>query len=190
MQFLRTGSRQTAARELTIELTSTNAWGRVATLVGALIFLTSAISLYAQRRTATTSLELRVRPEELLRVQNDSLVLKIRLAPGTIASIWAANSCTSPAPQSRVISASGTYTLPLHALMSMLSNPTSSATQVCLASSDGVLNDSVPLGILATGNGAAVHGETPQLAPNGVSIVAPDGWAVTTPAGTTTWSNP
>ena len=190
MQSLPTSSKHTAGRALAIGLTSKHAWGRVAALATALVLLTSAIKLYAPDRVANSSLVLRVSPEELLQVKDGSVVLKIRLGPGTIANVWAANSCTSPAPQSQVVTASGTYTFPLPTLMSGISDPNPSTTQVCLVSSDGTLNDSVPVGISAIGNGAAAEGRTPLLARNGVSVVVQDGWAVTTRAGTTTWSNP
>jgi hypothetical protein len=190
MQSLRSSSRLLATKPITIRLSSKFSRGSMAALITVLVLLTGQIQLYAQSRTATTSLELRVNPEELLQVQNESVLLKIRLGSRTIASIWAANSCTSPAPQSQVITASGTYTVPLHTLMSGIGNPDSNAARVCLISSDGALKDSAPVGIFATGNGAAMQGRTPQLAPNGVSVVVQDGWAVTTQAGTATWSNP
>lgn len=190
MQSLQTRSRPQAAWAFAIRLASRPAWGRLATLVTALALLTSTLQLYAPDRVANSSLELRVSPEALLQVKDGSVALKIRLAPGTTASIWAANSCTAPAPQSQVITASGTYTIPLRALMSGSSNGNASTTEVCLESSDETLNDSVPVGILATGNGAALESRSPQLARNGASVGVQDGWAVTTQEGTTTWSNP
>ena len=57
-------------------------------------------------------------------------------------------------------------------------------------SSDGVLNDSLPVEILRTGNDAAVQGATPLIAPSGVSVDVPVGWVVTLRADTITWSNP
>jgi hypothetical protein len=162
----------------------------MAVLIGVIVLLTGQIPLYAQSRMATSSLVLQVRPEELLQVQNDSVVLKIRLARGTMAQLWAAESCTSPSPESQVIIASGKYTIPLNTLTPVSSNTTATTGQVCLASSDGVLNDSRPVEIVGTGNGAPVEGRTPPLAPGGVSVDVPDGWTVTTRAGTMTWSNP
>ena len=164
--------------------------GRMAAPLVAIVFLTGAIQLHAQSRTATTSLELQVLPEELLQVQNGSVALKIRLARGTTARLWEATSCASPSPDSQVIIASGTYTIPLNTLTPVSSNPISSTMQICLASSDGVLNDTRVVEISATGNGSAAPGQTPQLVPNGVSVDVPDGWVTTTQAGTTTWSNP
>jgi hypothetical protein len=175
---------------MTIRLSPARARGRLAALIGALVLLTGEIHLYAQSRTATASLILQVRPEELLQEQNGGVVLKIRLARGTTARLWAANSCTSPSPQSHVLTISGIYNIPLSAFTPVSDNPTPSTTQVCLLSSDGVLHDSLPVEILGTGNGAAVEGATPLLAPSDASVDLPDGWVVTTRAGTTTWSNP
>lgn len=164
--------------------------GRMAALIVVVVLLTGVPQLYAQGRTATSSLALQVRSEELLQDQNGSVVLKIRLAHGTTASLWAANSCTSPSPQSHVITMSGIYSIPYSALTPVSSNPSPSTTQVCLVSSDGMLNDSLPVEILGTGNGAAMQGATPLIAPSGVSLEVPAGWMVTARSGTTTWSNP
>jgi hypothetical protein len=84
---------------------------------------------------------------------------------------------------------SGIYSIPYSALTPVSSNPRPSTMWVCLASSDGVLNDSLPVEILGTGYGAAVQA-APLIAPNGVPLDVPTGWAVTTQADTTTWSNP
>ena len=62
--------------------------------------------------------------------------------------------------------------------------------QVCLVSSDGVLNDSLPVEILGTANGAAKQGSTPLIASSGVSVDVPAGWAVTIQSGIATWSKP
>ena len=129
-----------------------------------------------------------VAPEDLLQIQNGSVVLKIRLAGGTTARLWEAQSCTFPSSESQAIVASGTYTIPLNTLTPVSSNPIPSTMQVCLASSDGVLNDSRPVDISSVANGAAAQGQSQQLARSGVG--APDGLLVTTRAGTTTWSNP
>jgi hypothetical protein len=164
--------------------------GRMAALIVVIVLLTGVPRLYAQGRTATTSLALQVRPEELLQDQNRSVVLKIRLARGTTARFWAANSCASPSPQWHVIAMSGTYSIPYSALTPVSSSPSPSTMQVCLVSSDGMLNDSLPVGILGTGNGAAMQGSTPLIAPSGISVEVPAGWMVTARSGITTWSNP
>jgi len=155
-----------------------------------ILLLAGAPQLDAQSRTATTSLVLQVRPEELLRAQNGSVELKIRLARGATARLWVASSCTSPSSQSQVIAISGVYRIPLSALTLVSNYPSLSTMRVCLASSDGTLHDSLPVEILGTKDGAAVQGTTSLMAPNGVQVDAPAGWVVTTRAGTTTWSNP
>ena len=150
--------------------------------------LTGAILLYAQSRPASTSLTLRVPPEDILQIQNGGVALKIRLARGTTARLWEAASCASPSPDSQVIIASGAYTIPLKTLIPASSNPIPSTMQVCLASSDGVLNDSRPVDTSSVANGVAAQGQAPQLERTGVD--APAGLLVTTQAGITTWSNP
>jgi hypothetical protein len=138
-------------------LSPAHARGRTAALVVVIVFLAGTSPLYAQGRTATASLELQVRPEELLQDQDGSVVLKIRLARGTTARLWAANSCTSPSPQSHVITMSGTYSIPYSALAPVSSNLSPGTMQVCLVSSDGMLNDSLPVKIMGTGNGAVMQ---------------------------------
>ena len=175
---------------MTTRLTLPRGLWAMAALISVIFQMTGEIPLYAQARTAAASLTVQVRPEEMLQVQNGSVALKVRLASGATARLWAANSCTSPSPESQVIITSGIYTIPLNTLTPVGSHPGPSAGQVCLMSSDGVLNDSRPVDVLGTGAGAAVHGATSQIAPSGVSVDVPDGWAMTTRAGTTTWSNP
>ena len=104
-----------------------------------------------------------MRPEVLLQNQNGAVLVKIRLARGTTARLWAANTCTSPSPESHFIAQSGIYTIPHSALTPVSSNPISGATQVCLASSDGVLNDSLPVEIL--GVHVADAPNSPKTAP-------------------------
>jgi hypothetical protein len=139
---------------------------------------------------APTSLVLQVAPEEHLQVQNGSVALKIRLAHGATARLWEAESCASSTMESQIIPASGSYTIPLNTLTPASSILTPGTMEVCLASSDGVLNDSQPVEIPATGSGTVVQGQPAILAPNGVSGDVPNGWTVTAKAGTTTWSNP
>ena len=166
------------------------AHGRMAALIVLIVLLTAVPQLYAQRRTATSSQALQVRPEELLQDRNGSVALKIRLARGTTAGLWVANSCASPSPQSHVITMSGIYSILYSALTPVSSNPSPSTMQVCLVSSDGMLNDSLPVEILGTGNGAAMQGSTPVIAPSGVLVEVPAGWMVTAQSGRTTRSNP
>ena len=188
MPSLRSSGRHWAAKAMPPRLPP--ARGRMAALICVLVLLTGVPQLCAQSRTATASLIVQVRPEELLQAQNGSVALKLRLASGATARLWAAISCTSPPLDSQIIIASGDYTIPLNTLIPVSSAPGPSAGQVCLISSDGVLNDSRPVEILGTGTGAAVRGSTPQIAPSGAWVDVPEGWAVTTQAGTTTWSNP
>ncbi len=183
VQFLRSSARPWAARLMTLRRKPALAWARTAAFVAIALLLNGAVQLYAQGRTSTASLVLQVRPEVLLEDQNGSVGLKIRLARGATASLWAANSCTSPsAPSHVIISMSGFYSLPLSALIPASANPNPSTTQVCLASSDGALNESLTVEVMGTGNGAAVPGAT--------SLIAPIGVVVATQAGTTTWSKP
>jgi len=190
MQSLRSSGRHLAARLMTIRLSPARARGRTAALIGLIALLTGALQLYAQSRTATTSLVLQVRPEELLQDQNGSVGLKIRLARGTTARLWPANSCTSPSPESQVITQSGIYSIPFNTLRPAISDPNSSTSRVCLLSSDGMLSDSLPVVMTAPGNSTGEQGSPHLTAPGAVSVDVPAGWAVTTRAGTTTLSNP
>jgi len=182
--------RHPTARPTTLRLVPALARARLATPLAATVLLTGAIQLCAQSRVAPTSLVLQVTPEEHLQVQNGSVALKIRLARGAMARLWEAESCAAAAPDSQIILASGTYTIPLNTLTPASSNPASSTMEVCLGSSDGVLHDSQLVEISPTGSGAVAQGQPANLAPNDVSGNVPDGWRVTTKAGTTTWSNP
>jgi len=146
--------------------------------------------LYAQSRTATVSLVLQVHAEELLQNQNGSVLLKIRLARGTSARLWAADSCASPSPESQIVTQSGIYSIPLNILRPTISDPNNSASHVCLLSSDGLLRDSLPVAMMAPGSSRAEQASPHLATPGGSSVVAPVGWTVTTQAGTTTWANP
>jgi len=177
------------AKPMTVRLSPTRARGMMVALIGVFALLSSLPQLYAQGRMATASLVLRVRPEELLQDQSGSVVVKIRLARGTTARLWAANSCISPSPESHVITLSGTYTIP-HDAFTPVSSPSFGPVQVCLASSDGVLHDSLPVEGSGAANGTAVQGATPLIDSSGVSVDAPAVWTVTTVAGSATWSKP
>ncbi len=161
---------------------------RMAALIFGIVLLAGLPRLYAQGRMATSSLVLQVRPEALLQDRNGSIVVKVRLARGTTARLWMANSCTPASRESHIITFSGIYTIPHGALTPVSNNPSGGATQVCLASSDGVLNDSLQVEILEAANGTPVQGATPLIAPSGISIDVPAGMTVTTQAGTATWS--
>ena len=159
-------------------------------LVGVLFLLSGALPLFAQQRMVNSSLVLQVRPEEVLQSQDGSVKLKIRLAPGTTASLWAAESCASPAAAAQIIAVSGVYSLPLSSFAPAPGNSSPSALRVCLASSDGALKDSLPAPFSGTGYAAPASGATPQLALDGISWDLPAGWVVTTQGNVTTWSAP
>lgn len=190
-QSLRSRSMPLAAKLMTLRPSPAHAPTRMAALVSLILWLTSAPQLYAQRRMATASLVVQVRPEEQLQSQNGSVVLKIRLARGTTARLWAADTCASSSQATHVITLSGTYSIPWSGFTPVSNNPSSSAMRVCLASSDGALNDSLPVEFLGPRYGATAPGATPQITtPSSDSFDLPDGWVETTQAGTTTWSNP
>jgi hypothetical protein len=91
-----------------------------------------------QGRSAVTTLTVHVIPEELLRIDTKgSVSLKIRLARASAARLWAADICASPPPEAIVIAKSGTYNIP--------GFTTIGVGYVCLQSSDGALNDAVPI---------------------------------------------
>lgn len=154
------------------------------TLLGLLVLLAGGAQVFAQGRMGAAALRLQVRPEVLLQDRGGSVLLKIRLARGATARLWAATSCASPSAESTLIAASGIYTIPDAALEPGSGNPTFSATEVCLASSDGVLHDAVAVEF--TLNGSAAGSGTLVAA----SVAAPTEWLKTTQAGQATWSKP
>ena len=190
MQSIRSSARLLTDRLTAIRPAAARARGRAPALIGVMVLLTAITQLYAQNRTATTSLIVQVRPEELLEDQNGIVALKIRLVRGTTASLWAADSCTSPSPQSQVITLSGIYSIPHSTLTPVINNPGSGTMRVCLASSDGVLNDSLPVATLGMGTGTAVQGATPQILPSGDSVDVSAGWVATTETSQAASSNP
>ena len=173
-----------AAQPSTLRPSPPRARVRRAALLGVILLLAGVPRLFAQGRTGTISLTMQVRPEELLQNQNGSVVLKIRLARGTTAHLWAASSCTSPSQASQVITLSGMYSIPLTAFAP--ASGSTSPMRVCLASTDGVLNDSLPVELLGSGN----SGVAPQIAPNSTSFDLPVGWVETVKGRTKTWSSP
>ena len=190
MQSLRSSAKPLTARTITARCGPTRALRMVAALISVILLLTGVTQLYAQGRTAGTSLVLQVRAEDLLQEQNGSVGLKIRLARGTTARLWAANSCTSPSPESQVIAVSGIYSIPFNVLRPMISGSNRSVNQVCLLSSDGMLSDSLPVVMIAPGDSTGGQGPPHLAAPGGVPVDVPAGWAVTTRVGARTWSNP
>jgi hypothetical protein len=162
----------------------------VTVLIGTVALLGGTIRLHAQGGTATTSLILEVRPEELLQVQSGGVLLKIRLARGATAQLWTADACTSPSSQPYVIAASGIYSIPFSTLRALNSDGSRPSTQVCLVSSDNLLRDSLPVGISGAGDSSAVRGLAPLSASGSVSAAVPLGALVVTRAGSITWSSP
>lgn len=159
-----------------------HAGGRALLLVFASL-LGNAPTLQAQgSRTESAALVLHVVPEDHMEVQSDAIVLKIRLARGASARLWAADSCSSPSAESHVVSKSGTYNIPYAVLRMVATIPTDGSDRVCLESSDGTLRDSVPIGFRLTNDGAEV--QAPQLV--NVSGV----WGTSIQKGTITVSNP
>lgn len=190
MPSLWSSAKPSATLPSTIRLRPARASGRMAAHISMIVLLTGQIQLYAQSRTATTSLVLQVRPEVLLQGQNGNVILKIRLARGTMARLWAANSCSSPSADSQVITTSGIFSIPLKTLEPVISNPDSGTSHVCLLSSDGALNDSLPVVMITPVNSLGMQASQHLTTQGGVSVDLPVGWVVTTRAATTTWSNP
>ena len=89
---------------------------------------------------SSARLVLQVRPEAaLLPVGDNAVRLKIRLAPGAQATLWASDSCEAPLPNGFVVSRAGAYLIPLSAIEN------TGSRNICLASSDGALNSSISL---------------------------------------------
>jgi hypothetical protein len=175
---------------MTIESPQRWARARTGALSTVIVLLTGAIQLAAQSRMATASLSVQVRPEGLLQAQSGSVALKIRLSRGTTARLWRGNDCASPSPQAYLISMSGTYNIPFGALKSAVVDAGQRTKRVCLASSDGLLNDSLPVEISEAGTSSAGQGPVSLTAPSPVSLAVPVGVVVTTQGATTTWSTP
>ena|SRR5208282_1210166 len=72
MQSIRSSAEPLTARLMTIPLRPARGRGRMAAFISALVLVTGVPQLYAQGRTATTSLGLQVRPAELLQHQDGS----------------------------------------------------------------------------------------------------------------------
>ena len=105
-------------------------------LVGLLV---SAALLYAKSKTGTATLLVTVREEELVQIQGESVILKIRLASGVTAKLWGDTACGAPGQEAMVLTKSGTYTISLGSVSQ------DQRGYVCLLSSDGTLRDSLPI---------------------------------------------
>lgn len=102
-------------------------------------FLFAVCGLAQSSPVSGTQVMVDVRPEAALSWQGDGAVLlKARLAPGTLARVWADDSCGAPITEAQVIPGSGMYTIPL-ADLGAAGKP-----MVCLSSSDGRLSAALP----------------------------------------------
>ena len=111
---------------------------------------------YAGVRSVTTRLNLAVGEQVYLAQQGNNLILKIRMAPGVTAQLWADNVCGQPKSNALVFTKSGNYTIPVESIKG------SGASYACLLSSDGQLKTSVALA---------------QSAPPGLSSASPNSGA-------------
>jgi hypothetical protein len=104
------------------------------------IGLLFVVAGWAQHSSVTTTqLSVDVRPEAALAWQGDSVVLvKARLAPGTQARVWTDDTCGAPAAGAQLVSTSGTVAIDLADIGGAVK------ALVCLASSDGRINASLP----------------------------------------------
>jgi hypothetical protein len=131
--------------------------------------------LHAKSYSVTTTLTVHVEEASQLEFQNDNVIVKVRLTPGVAASLWGERACTTPADESYIITASGTYTIPLNQIKQARKAAGDEDGSLCLQSSDGVLRHSLPVigGALPTRAMTSVGKSAPQLTWSGrVSIPA------------------
>jgi len=84
-------------------------------------------------------LVVQVRSEAAIAWRDENVVVvKVRLASGTLVKVWAEDSCGSPSPSGHVIATSGTHTIPLGEMDGL------GKANVCLSSSDGSLHTILP----------------------------------------------
>jgi hypothetical protein len=123
-----------------------------------------AFLLHAQGRTVTTTLILQVAEAGVLEQQNANVIVKLRLTRAVAASLWSDKSCTTPAVEPYIITASGTYTIPLNQIRQAQKAAGEEEAFICLQSSDGVLRRSLPVsgGALATGAMTSAAKSAPQ----------------------------
>jgi hypothetical protein len=164
------------------------AWGRTLVLLIALVLGSPLLWLRAQKsKVATTTLVLTVVPEERMALQGNAVSLKIRLASGTTARLWAGTSCGTALPASLVITRSGAYSIQPTALGVTYTPAASEVVSVCLLSSDGLLHDSVAIRGAVLTAPASVGTEASTLT---VQPLQANGSVTTTSAGVTTASSP
>lgn len=94
-------------------------------------------------RSSHTRLTVTVRPAVAMSRQGeDTIGVKIRLAPQAQARLWRDETCGAPPQGAYLLSQSGTYTVPL-------SRVDGSGSLVCLSSSDGSLHAALSLAGIA-----------------------------------------
>jgi hypothetical protein len=138
-------------------------------------FLGVAPLLHAKSRTVTSTLTVQVAEAGQLEFQNDNVIVKLRLTPGVAASLWGDKACTTPADESYIITASGTYTIPLNQIKQGQKAAGEEQGSICLQSSDGVLRRSLLItgGASLTAPMTSASKSPPQLTWSGrVSIPA------------------
>lgn len=124
------------------------------TLVGLLVVgLLRVAPLYAESRSVTATLILQVREAGQIELQNDSVIVKLRLTRGVAANLWSDKACSVPAYASYIITASGTYSIPLDEINQRQNSEAADISFICLQSSDGVLHSSLPANSGAVGTG-------------------------------------
>ena len=104
----------------------------VALLSLALISGLSIVGYTAAQQQKTATLTLGVQPQLLLVEQDPNVILKIRLAHGVTAQLWANNSCGSPKNNAMTFTASGTYTISIQSIKGH------GELYACVLSSDGL----------------------------------------------------
>ena len=116
------------------------------TFVGLLLvgLLRVAPPPYAESRSVTSTLMLQVEEASQLEVQNDSVIVKLRLTRGVAVNLWSDKACTTPAYASYIITASGTYFIPRNEVNQVPNSAGADTNFICLQSSDGVLHSSLP----------------------------------------------
>jgi len=126
-------------------------WALVGLLLAGLLRV--APPLYAESRSVTSTLMLQVREAGQLELQNDNVIVKLRLTRGVAVNLWSDKACTTPAYGSYIITASGTYSIPLNEINQNQNRAGADISFICLRSSDGVLDSSLPAneGALRTG---------------------------------------
>jgi hypothetical protein len=134
-----------------------------------------AALLQAKSYSVSTTLIVQVEEAGQLEFQNDNVIVKVRLTPGVAVSLWGEKVCTAPADESYIITAPGTYAIPLNQIKQAQKVAGDDEGSVCLQSSDGVLRHSLPVigGALPTRAMTRVGKSAPQSTWSGrVSIPA------------------